>query len=228
MYRILVVDDDPQIARLARSYFERAGDSVLVAADGETALHIIRAEKPDLVVLDLMLPGRDGWDITKIVRGDEKIAHTPIIMLTARVEDVDRIVGLELGADDYMSKPFNPRELVARARAVLRRAGAPQPKARALRAGEVELHPDARAVFLRGEPVSLTPSEFDILRALMENPMRAFTRMELIEKALGYTYTGMDRTLDSHIKNLRRKIEADPASPVYIETVYGVGYRWGM
>ncbi len=224
--RILVVDDDPNIARLVRTYLEQAGEHVLAAADGETALHMIRAEKPDLVVLDLMLPGRDGWDITRIVRGDESIAHTPIIMLTARVEDADRIPGLELGADDYVSKPFNPRELVARVHAVLRRSGVVAPKSRALHSGEVLLDPDKHEAQLRDQPLALTPSEFDILRTLMENPAHAFTRMELIEKALGYAYAGMDRTLDSHIKNLRRKIEPDPATPVYIETVYGVGYRW--
>ena len=227
MPTILVVDDDKQIARLIRSYLEQAGFQVIVAYDGETALHALRRERPDLVVLDLMLPDRDGWDVTRIVRGDPTLAATPIIMVTARVEDTDRIVGLELGADDYVTKPFNPREIVARVRAVLRRtSGAAVVTARLLQAGDLALDPDRHQAMLAGQPLDLTPTEFDLLYALMASPGHAFTRAELIERALGYTYDGLDRTVDSHIKNLRRKIELDPVNPTLIQTVYGVGYRF--
>ncbi len=227
MERILVVDDDKEIVRLVRSYLEKAGYQVFVAYDGETAFHTLRRENPDLLVLDLMLPDRDGWDITRLIRADTRLAATPIIMLTARIEDNDKIVGLEIGADDYVTKPFNPREVVARVRALLRRShleretAAPQ----VLQAGELRLDTGRRALTKNGEPVDLTPSEFELLRALMENPTYVFTRDELLEKALGYSYEGMGRTLDSHIKNLRRKIELDPRQPSYIQTIYGVGYR---
>lgn len=223
--RILVVDDDKQIVRLVRSYLEQAGYQVLTAYDGATALRIIRSERPDLVILDLMLPDQDGWEITRSVRADETLARLPIIMLTARVEDTDRIVGLELGADDYITKPFNPREVVARVRAVLRRtAGGPIPP-QVIRIGGLELDLDRHAVTLHDQPLEVTPTEFALLRCLMEYPGHAFTRLELIEKGLGYSYEGLERTVDSHIKNLRKKIEADPANPMYIQTVYGVGYR---
>jgi len=223
--RILVVDDDKEIVRVVRAYLERAGYAVLTAHNGETALHVIRSERPDLVVLDLMLPDRDGWDVTRIVRQDESLALTPIIMLTARAEDHDKIMGLELGADDYIPKPFNPHEVVARVRAVLRRAGQHPIQAPVLQHGGLLLDVHRREVQVDGRPVDLTPTEFNILHALMENPGHAFTRLELIEKGLGYTYEGMERTLDSHIKNLRKKIEPDPADPVYVKTVFGVGYR---
>jgi DNA-binding response OmpR family regulator len=223
--RILVVDDDKEIVRLVRAYLEQAGYDVLPAYDGETALHAIRSERPDLVVLDLMLPGRDGWDITRIVRSDATLAATPIIMLTARVEDTDRIVGLELGADDYITKPFNPREVVARARAVLRRSSGEPALPHILQNGTLLMDLDRHEVQAAGRPVEVTPTEFELLRALMENPGHAFTRSELIERSLGYTYDGLDRTLDSHIKNLRRKVEPDPKDPTFIQTVYGVGYR---
>ena len=224
---ILVVDDDKQIARLIRSYLEQAGFQVTVAHDGAAALHAIRREKPDLVVLDLMLPDRDGWDVTRTVRGDPALAAMPIIMVTARVEDTDRIVGLELGADDYVAKPFNPREIVARVRAVLRRtSGAVAAPARLLQAGALVLDPDQHEATLDGQPLDLTPTEFALLHTLLANAGHAFTRAELIEQALGYTYDGLDRTVDSHIKNLRRKIEPDPANPTRIQTVYGVGYRF--
>jgi two-component system alkaline phosphatase synthesis response regulator PhoP len=225
-HHILVVDDDKQIARLIRSYLEQAGFQVTVANDGAAALHAIRREKPDLVVLDLMLPDRDGWDITRIVRSDPALAATPIIMVTARVEDTDRVIGLELGADDYVTKPFNPREIVARVRAVLRRtSGAALPQ-RLLQADRLALDPDQHQATLDSQPLELTPTEFALLHALMANAGHAFTRAELIEQALGYTYDGLDRTVDSHIKNLRRKIEPDPANPTLIQTVYGVGYRF--
>jgi two-component system alkaline phosphatase synthesis response regulator PhoP len=177
-------------------------------------------------VLDLMLPDRDGWDITRIVRSDPALAATPIIMVTARVEDTDRVIGLELGADDYVTKPFNPREIVARVRAVLRRtSGAALPQ-RLLQAGSLALDPDQHQATLDGQPLELTPTEFALLHTLMANAGHAFTRAELIEQAVGYTYDGLDRTVDSHIKNLRRKIEPDPANPTLIQTVYGVGYRF--
>lgn len=223
--RILVVDDDRQIVRLIQAYLEQSNYQVLTAADGDTALRLIRSERPDLVILDLMLPGPDGWEITRLVRGDEKLAKTPIIMLTARVEDTDKIVGLELGADDYVTKPFNPRELVARVRSLIRRAVGGPLQPRVIQLGDLRLDIDRHSVTLGEQPVELTPTEFDLLRILMENPGLALTRGELIEKGLGYSYDGMDRTVDSHIKNLRRKIEPDLSNPTYIQTVYGVGYR---
>lgn len=223
--RILVVDDDPQIVRLLRAYLEQAGFDVLVAYDGETALHALRRERPDLIVLDLMLPHRDGWEITRLVRSDPMMASTPIVMLTARVEDTDKIVGLELGADDYLTKPFNPQVVVAHVRAVLRRASAGPARPRLFQIRELVMDLDRREVSVGGRSVNLTPTEFEFLRALMQHPDHAFTRLELIERALGYEYEGLERTVDSHIKNLRRKIEPDPKKPTYIETVYGVGYR---
>jgi two-component system alkaline phosphatase synthesis response regulator PhoP len=224
--RVLVVDDDKQIVRLLKSYLEQSGFAVLTAQDGESAMRTIRAERPDLIVLDLMLPGRDGWEITRWARADTGLATIPILMLTARVEDTDKILGLELGADDYMTKPFNPREVVARVRAVLRRAGASAAAAsRILQIGPLRLDPDRHALTLSGEPVELTPTEYELLRALMTSPNHAFTRGELIEKALGYSYEGLERTLDSHIKNLRKKIQVDAGEPGHIETVFGVGYR---
>jgi len=223
--RILVVDDDRQIVRLVRSYLEQAGYEVLVAYEGESALHAIRSEKPDLVVLDLMLPRRDGWEVTRIVRGDKHLAGTPIIMLTARVEDTDRIEGLELGADDYVPKPFNPREIVARVRAVLRRTQGGPIMPHLISVGGVRLDLDQHTASRAGEALDLTPTEFSLLQLLLENPGRAFTRLELIDSALGYAYEGMERTIDSHIKNLRKKLDIDPGQPAFIETVYGVGYR---
>ncbi len=223
--RILVVDDDKQIVRLLKSYLEKSGFGVLTAFDGAEAQHVIRRERPDLVVLDLMLPEHDGWEITRWLRGDEQLASIPILMLTARVEDTDKILGLELGADDYLTKPFNPREVVARVRAILRRAGGAPAIPHVLQVGALRLDLDQHTVSLAGQPLEVTPTEFALLKALMENPNHAFTRTELAEKALGYAYEGLDRTLDSHIKNLRKKIESDPGEPRYLETVFGVGYR---
>lgn len=223
--RILVVDDDKDIVRLVKAYLEQAGFQVLVAYDGERALHVVRRERPDLMVLDLMMPQRSGWEVTQLVRGDPAIASTPIIMLTARVEDTDKIVGLDLGADDYITKPFNPQVVVARVRAVLRRAAAEPVQSRVLQHGALRMDLDRHEVTVDGKPVALTATEFQFLHALMEHPGRVLTRMELIDRALGYKYEGMERTVNSHIKNLRHKIEADPRKPRFIETVYGVGYR---
>ncbi len=208
-----------------QAYLEKAGFAVLTAHDGDTAMHALRRERPDLVVLDVQLPGRDGWEILRWLRADQVLAATPVLMLTARVDDVDKLLGLNLGADDYLTKPFNPDEVVARARAILRRAaGSPAPR-HVLQAGGLRLDVDAHALTVAGRDVPTTPTEFAVLRALMESPNHAFTRAELIESVLGYSYEGMDRTLDSHIKNLRKKIEPDPSNPRYIETVFGVGYR---
>lgn len=224
--RVLVVDDDPQIVRLVRSYLEQAGMAVLTASDGETATHAIRKERPDLIVLDLMLPGRSGWEIVTWLRADEHLANIPVLMLTARVEDADKIQGLELGADDYLTKPFNPLEVVARAKAILRRARVGLQPAHVLEHGELRLDIDQRLVTLNQQSVDVTRTEFAILQTLMANPNYAFTREELVEKVLGFAYDGPERALDSHIKNLRKKIGDDPAQPRYIETVFGVGYRF--
>jgi two-component system alkaline phosphatase synthesis response regulator PhoP len=223
--RILVVDDDKEIVRIIRAYLQQAGYTVLTAYDGETALHIIRSDRPDLVVLDLMLPDRDGWSITRVVRADEALATTPIIMLTARVESTDRVLGLNLGADDYVPKPFDPHEVVARVRAVLRRAQDGPALPHVIQIGALRMDIDRHEVAVEGRSVELTPTEFDLLKKLMESPGHAFTRLALIEQGLGYSYEGVERTLDSHIRNLRRKIEPDPANPTYIKTVFGVGYR---
>jgi len=223
--RILVVDDDREIVRLLSAYLEQNGFQVFKAYDGEHALQILRRERPDLVVLDLMLPDRDGWELTRIVRSDPSLAPTPILMLTARVEDHDKIAGLELGADDYVTKPFNPREVVARVRAVLRRAQGEPALPRVLQAGPLRIDLDAHEVEVAGRPLSLTPSEFGLLQALAEQPGRVLTRSQLIEKSRGYDYEGLERTVDSHIKNLRRKLGEAGVAPDLVETVFGVGYR---
>ena len=223
--RILVVDDDREIVRLVRASLEQAGYRVYVAYDGKTALQILRRERPDLVVLDLMLPDRDGRDVTRVMRSDATLAHTPVIMLTARVEHHDRIVGLELGADDYVTKPFHPGELIARIRAVLRRAQRGPAAPSVIHLGEVLISVDAHQVEVRGEAVHLTPTEFALLQALAEHRGQVLTRQEIIEQALGYSYEGIERTVDSHIRNLRRKLADAGAPSDLIETVFGVGYR---
>jgi two-component system alkaline phosphatase synthesis response regulator PhoP len=225
--RILVVDDDKEVVRLMRGYLEQSGYDVLVAYNGESALHIVRRESPDLVLLDLMLPDRDGWDITRMMRNDPNLMHTPIIMLTARVSDTDKIVGLELGADDYVTKPYNPREVVSRVRARLRVQGRGQDSLlnKMLRVGGLQMDIGRREVLVNGREVNLTATEFEILRVMMEQAGYVLTRSELIRKALGGEFLGIERTLDSHIRNLRQKVEPDPKNPIYIKTVYGVGYR---
>jgi two-component system alkaline phosphatase synthesis response regulator PhoP len=225
--RILVVDDDHEVVRLMRGYLEQSGYTVLVAYNGQTAMHIIRRERPDLVLLDLMLPDLSGWEITRSVRADPVLKHTPIIVLTARVNDADKIVGLELGAADYVTKPYNPREVVSRVRARLRIQDGVYEAAqqKILHLGGLQIDLGRRETHVDGRAVSLTATEFDILRILMEQAGYVLTRNELIREALGSDFLGIDRTLDSHIRNLRQKIEADPKNPLYIRTVYGVGYR---
>ena len=226
--RILVVDDDRSIVKVISSYLERSGFQTFPAYDGEMALHQLRRERPDLVILDLMMPNRDGWEVTKIVRADHSLAATPIIMLTARVEDTDKIVGLELGADDYLAKPFNAQEVVARVKSLLRRVKldqSPQALPRILTHGTLKLDIDQRILFIDSRSIDLTRTEFSLLEAFMSNPGYTLTRDELLEKALGYAYEGMGRALDTHIRNLRRKIEPDPDHPTYIQTMYGVGYK---
>ncbi len=225
---ILVVDDDPEIVKILRDYLERESYRVLTAYNGGAALQRIQTEQPDCVLLDVMLPDQDGWAVTRSVRASERTRHIPIIMLTARVDDTDKIIGLEMGADDYVTKPFNPREVVARVRVQLRHAArtstvAPQT---VFEVGSLRLDDNRHIVQLDGQTVDLTATEFDILRTFMQNAGYAFTRDELIEKALGYAFAGLGRTVDSHIKNLRQKIELDPKNPQYVLTVYGVGYRF--
>ena len=222
---ILVVDDEARIVKLVRDYLERAGFDVLAARDGETALTLARVERPDLIVLDLMLPGVDGLDVCRRLRRESGV---PIIMLTARVEEADRIVGLELGADDYVTKPFSPGELVARVRATLRRASGEVGPSTMLRAGDVELDTASLTATVAGRPVDLTSTEFQLLAMLVRQPGRIFSREQLLEAIHGVAFDGYDRSVDSHVKNLRRKIESDPRQPSYIQTVYGVGYRFGV
>jgi DNA-binding response OmpR family regulator len=221
---ILVVDDEPKIVKTVRAYLENAGFRVVTAADGQMALTVFRHEKPALVVLDLGLPGVDGLDVARTLRRDGDV---PIIMLTARVDEADKLIGLELGADDYVTKPFSPRELVARVRAVLRRVGAEREPAPApIIAGKVRIDLERRQVSVGGEAVDLTPTEFDLLTVLARHPGRVFTRLELLDRVQGYAFEGYERTVDAHIKNLRHKIEPDPKEPRYVLTIYGVGYRF--
>jgi DNA-binding response OmpR family regulator len=225
MKTILVVDDEPKIVALARDYLEHAGFAVRTATDGPAAVEAIRRDRPDLVVLDLGLPGLDGLDVTRSIRRDSNL---PIIMLTARDDELDKLLGLELGADDYLTKPFSPRELVARIRAVLRRADRTleDPAGETIRAGELSLDlPRMRAV-LAGRVVDLTPTEFQLVATLARQPGRIFTRSQLRDAVHGVAFESYERAIDAHIKNLRRKLEPDTRRPTYILTVYGVGYRF--
>jgi DNA-binding response OmpR family regulator len=226
--RILVVDDDKSIVKLLSAYLEQSGYQTIPAYDGEMAIYTLRRERPDLIILDLMMPKRDGWEVTSLVRADKTLAATPIILLTARVEDTDKIVGLELGADDYITKPFNAREVVARVKALLRRVRldqSPGATPHVLVCGGLRLDLDQHNLTSNGTPVELTRAEFNLLEAFLSNPGYTLTRDELLEKALGYAYEGLGRALDTHIRNLRRKIEPNPENPIYIQTIYGVGYR---
>ena len=225
--RILVVDDEKDIVRLVRQYLEQAGYVVSVAYDGETAVHMLRREAVDLLVLDLGLPDRDGWDIARMIRTDTRLGTLPIIMLTARIDDSDKIIGLELGADDYIPKPFNAREVVARVRALLRRVNMTAPtRSKILRVAGLALDVGKRELTVNGRSIDLTPTEYELMHTFIAHPNTTFDREELLERALGYAYEGMSRTLDTHIKNLRQKIEDDPKRPLYIQTVHRVGYRF--
>jgi two-component system alkaline phosphatase synthesis response regulator PhoP len=226
MKRILIVDDDKSIVKILRSYVEQAGYEVLSAYDGDAALHYIRREKPDLVLLDIMMPQKDGIEVIRIVRGDSLLQSLPIILITAKVEDLDKILGLEMGADDYITKPFNSREVVARINALLRRNELIQENAPlVLRVGALHLDLSRRELRVSGELILLTPTEFNLLRTFMEVPGHTLTRDELVERGMGYSFEGMGRTLDTHIRNIRHKIEVDPKNPQYIKTIYSVGYR---
>jgi len=220
---ILVVDDNESLRSLLRDYLSERGFRVRTAGDGQEALFVAREMTPDLILLDIMMPEMDGYGF---IRAYRKKHETPIILLTARLDETDKVVGLELGADDYVTKPFNMRELVARIRAVLRRAGLGPPSDEMLRVGEITLDQSTRDVSVAGRSVQLTPSEFDLLAILMASPGRVFKRMELLERMQGNAIEGVVRTIDVHVRNLRKKIEPKPADPIYIETVFGVGYRF--
>jgi two-component system alkaline phosphatase synthesis response regulator PhoP len=222
MQTILIIEDEQELVRILRSYLEQAGYKVISAERGDLGMQAWRNSHPDLVILDLNLPGMDGLDVAREIR---RKADTPIIMLTARVEETDRLIGLELGADDYISKPFSPREVVARVRAVLRRAGKPVKPSHLVRVFDLEIDLDAHSVLKDGRIVDLTPAEFKILLVLCEQPGRVFNRLQLLDAYQGNAYEGYERTIDAHIKNLRAKLEADVKNPKYIETVFGVGYR---
>jgi DNA-binding response OmpR family regulator len=224
--KLLVVDDKAEIRKLLKSYFTQEGFDVVTAADGQEALFVARQEKPDLVLLDLMMPEMNGYDF---LRAFNRESDTPVIILTAKLDESDKVLGLELGADDYVVKPFSPRELTARVRAVLRRLEKQQHKdTDILRYGNITIDFQGRMVTIGERLVDLTPSEFELLATMMRAPGRVFTRLELLERLQGTAYEGYERTIDVHIRNLRAKIEPDPANPHYIETVYGVGYRFAI
>jgi DNA-binding response OmpR family regulator len=220
---ILVVDDKANVRTLVREYLSEHGFRVAVADNGQNALYAARHEKPDLILLDIMMPTMDGYEF---IRAYRKESETPIILLTAKLDESDKVIGLELGADDYITKPFGMRELVARIKTVLRRTGKTAQAGPVLRVAEIVLDQEAHTVSVAGEPVHLTPSEFDLLAVLMGSPGRVFSRLDLLEALQGTTFEGVARTIDQHVRNLRTKIEPDPANPRYIETVFGVGYRF--
>ena len=223
MKTILVADDKANIRNLVREYLEAESFRVVIAANGREALYVARAEKPDLILLDIMMPEMSGYDFLKTYR---KERETPVILLTAKLDETDKVLGLELGADDYITKPFGMKELVARINAVLRRAGGTTKTAEVLAIGKIRLDRESHIVTVNGHLIALTPSEFELLFLLMSAPGRVFPRSELLFKLQGTTFEGVERTMDVHIRNLRTKIEKDPSKPEYIETVFGVGYRF--
>jgi len=220
---VLVVDDEPKIVKLAQDYLQQAGFRVVMASDGSTAIAAARHERPDLIVLDLNLPDKDGIDVCRVLRRESDV---PIIMLTARDAETDRLIGLELGADDYITKPFSPRELVARVRAVLRRVQGNIRQAGVLRSGDLEIDMTGHSVTRRGESIHLTPSEFTLLTVLAQHPGQVFSREQLLERLYGIAYDSLARSVDAHVKNLRQKLEDDPTNPRYLLTIYGIGYKF--
>ncbi len=224
MKTILIVDDEPRITTLVRDYLEHAGFTVITTGDGRNALSLVRTAKPDMVVLDLGLPEMDGLDVTRAMR---KLSNTPIIMLTARGEETDKLIGLELGADDYMTKPFSPKELVARIRAVLRRAeGARNNDHVQLAVCNLSIDPTRMRVARGDQVFDLTSTEFELLLTLARQPGRVFTRAQLLDAVRGVAFESYERAIDAHVKNIRRKVELDPREPRYILTVHGVGYKF--
>jgi two-component system alkaline phosphatase synthesis response regulator PhoP len=223
--KILVVDDEAKIVKVLKAYLEQSGFQVVTAAGGKIALAIFMREKPDFMILDLNLPGMDGLDVCRTVRRQSSI---PILMLTARVEEADKLIGLELGADDYVVKPFSPREVVARVRTIFRRADGELAQPEILRVGDLQIDLDQHSVRVSERNVELTPTEFDILVVLARQPKRVFTRMQIMELAQGNAFEGYERTIDTHIKNIRLKLEPNPKNPTYIHTVFGVGYKVEM
>lgn len=224
MKRILVVDDKANMRRLLQEYLTEQGYIVTTAENGRQALFAARHEPPDLILLDIMMPEMDGYAFLQNYRQE---AQTPIIFLTAKVDETDKVIGLELGADDYITKPFGMRELLARVRAVLRRTTESAPTSELLRAADIVLDKGSRQVTVGTQPVKLTPSEFDLLAALMRSPGRVLARQDLLEHLPGEAFEGAERSIDVHIRHLRKKIEPDPQNPRYVETVFGVGYRFG-
>lgn len=223
--KILVVDDEGKIRELVKNYLEKEGFEVIQAADGSEALEAMTREKPNLIVLDWLMPGMSGLEVCRQVRQKNSI---PIIMLTAKTEEVDKLLGLELGADDYITKPFSLRELTARIRVVLRRTEPDdENKIEAIKVGGLEINLNRHEVWSEGKSISLTPTEFKILTLLSSNPGRVYSRLQLLDAALGFAYEGYERSIDTHVSNLRKKIEPDPVNPRYILTVYGTGYRFG-
>jgi DNA-binding response OmpR family regulator len=220
--KILVVDDEPQIVKVVRAYLEKAGFQVVTAATGSAALSVFDKEKPDFMILDLNLPGIDGLEVCRTIRRQSGI---PILMLTARVEETDKLIGLEIGADDYVLKPFSPREVVARVRTILRRATPDSTRTSILQAGDLIINLEDHTVSAAGKQVELTPTEFEILVVLAKQPKRVFSRLQIMESAQGSAFEGYERTIDAHIKNIRLKLEPDPKKPVYVHTVFGVGYK---
>jgi two-component system alkaline phosphatase synthesis response regulator PhoP len=221
--KILVADDEKKLVTILKGYLEQAGFAVATAYDGKQALTVFRHEKPSLVLLDLNMPEMDGLDVCRAIR---KESNVPIIMVTARVEEMDKLIGLEIGADDYITKPFSPREVVARVRAVLRRTEGETTKSEMMSAGELAIDLGKHSASLKGKSIELTPTEFDLLAVMMQNPGRAFTRLQLLDQVQGEAFEGYERTIDAHVKNLRQKIEHDPRNPHYILTVFGVGYKF--
>lgn len=222
-YSVLIVDDDVKLVQLLRTYFDKEGFIVFSANDGLDALQLVREKKPDIMILDVMLPGLDGWDICRRIRRDNDI---PIIMLTARDEESDRLIGLEIGADDYVTKPFSPKEVVARARVILRRAHKEVVRNEPVRAGSLLIDMERHLVIQGSQSLELTPTEFKILELLAVNAGKVFSRLQIVEQTQGYTFEGYERTIDAHVKNLRRKLENNPKEPQYIQTVYGIGYKF--